>query len=295
MPRVPSRETFHEGVRWRGARFMVADTERRHRLRAPFSMSQSSKLIVLKFGSGILANRQGTSLDTRQFRRLAREVSALVAMGHQVLLVSSGAVAAGLGELGLKERPDDLAAKQACAAIGQSKLMHLYGTMFAEHDLVVAQMLLTYRDLDSRVSYANAQNTIARLFERKMVVPIINENDSVAVEELRFGDNDMLSAEVAKLAGADLLILLTSVDGLLDAAGKTVPMVANIEDVSNLVRRDKGRFSVGGMLSKLQAVKLAVDACIPTHIVSGRKPGQIARILAGRSAGTRFVAKGEAV
>ena len=156
-------------------------------------------------------------------------------------------------------------------------------------------MLLTYRDLDSRVSYANAQNTIARLLDRKRVVPIINENDSVAVEELRFGDNDKLSAEVAILANADVLILLTSVDGLLDARGETVPLVRDVEHVKGLAREDKGKFSVGGMASKLQAVKLAVAAGIRTHIVSGTKPGQIVKVVAGRAAGTRFVAKGESV
>ncbi len=263
------------------------------RLRSHFQMTASTLRIVVKFGSGILANARGTALDARQFKRLAREIAALVAAGHEVVVVSSGAVAAGLGALGLKERPEELAAKQACAAIGQSALMQMYGAMFAEHGLAVAQLLLTYRDLDSRVSYANAQNTIARLLERKRVVPIINENDSVAVEELRFGDNDKLSAEVAILVNADVLILLTSVDGLLDARGATVPLVRDVERVKEFVRADKGRLSVGGMASKLQAVNLAVAAGIRTHICSGTKSGQIAKIVAGKSAGTRFVAKGE--
>ena len=256
-------------------------------------MTASPLRIVVKFGSGILANAKGTALDTRQFKRLAKEIAALVAVGHEVIVVSSGAVAAGLGSLGLKERPDELAAIQACAAVGQSALMQMYGAMFAGHGLAVAQLLLTYRDLDSRVSYANAQNTIERLLERKRVVPIINENDSVAVEELRFGDNDKLSAEVAILAHADVLILLTSVDGLLDARGATVPLVRDVDQVKGLARADKGKFSVGGMASKLQAVKLAVEAGIRTHIGSGTKPRQIEKIVAGKSAGTRFVAKGE--
>ena len=255
-------------------------------------MSAPSLRIVLKFGSGILANAKGTALDARQFKRLAREIAALFEAGHEVIVVSSGAVAAGLGALGLQERPDDLTAIQACAAIGQCALMQMYGAMFAEHGLAVAQLLLTYRDLDSRVSYANAQNTIARLLERQRVVPIINENDSVAVEELRFGDNDKLSAEVAILVRADLLILLTSVDGLLDARGATVPLVRDVDQVKGLARADKGKFSVGGMASKLQAVKLAVEAGIRTHIGSGTKPGQIEKIVAGKNAGTRFVARG---
>ena len=262
-------------------------------VRAPLPMSAPSLRIVLKFGSGILANAKGTALDARQFQRLTREIAALFAAGHEVIVVSSGAVAAGLGALGLKERPEELAAIQACAAIGQSALMQMYGAMFAEHGLAVAQLLLTYRDLDSRVSYANAQNTIARLLERKRVVPIINENDSVAVEELRFGDNDKLSAEVAMLVRADMLILLTSVDGLLDARGATVPLVRDVEQVKNLARADKGKFSVGGMASKLQAVNLAVAAGIRTHICSGTKAGQIGKIVAGKNAGTRFIAKGE--
>lgn len=244
--------------------------------------------IVVKFGSGILANAEGTGLDEAQFRRLTSEVAEQVRAGHECLIVSSGAVAAGLGALGLKERPEDLAARQACAAVGQSKLMRLYDTMFAEHSLNVAQLLLTHGDLDSRTRHANARNTLERLFERRCVVPIINENDSVAVEELRFGDNDRLSAEVAMLARADRLILLTSVDGLLDANGATVPWVEDIESVGSLVRQDKGRLSVGGMTSKLQAVKCAVDARIPTWIASGCTPGQIGAICAGGRAGTAF-------
>ena len=266
------------------------------RVRVPFfKMTASTLRIVVKFGSGILANAKGTALDARQFKRLTREIATLVGAGHEVIVVSSGAVAAGLGTLGLNERPEELAAIQACAAIGQSALMQMYGAMFTGHGLAVAQLLLTYRDLDSRVSYANAQNTIERLLERRRVVPIINENDSVAVEELRFGDNDKLSAEVAILVNADLLILLTSVDGLLDTRGVTVPLVHDVEQVKNLARADKGKFSVGGMASKLQAVNLAVAAGIRTHICSGTKAGQIGKIVAGRPAGTRFAARGESL
>jgi glutamate 5-kinase len=257
-------------------------------------MAAKPKRIVLKFGSGILANASGTALDVRQFRRLAAEVAGLVKAGHEVIVVSSGAVAAGLAELGLKERPEDLPGKQACAAIGQSKLMQLYGAMFAKHQLVVAQLLLTYRDLDSRVSHANARNTFVRLFRQKGVVPIVNENDSVAVEEFgKFGDNDKLSAEVAMLVEADLLILLTSVDGLLDAKGKTVRVVKDVDHVTDLVHDKKGKFSVGGMVSKLLAVKVAVDAGIPTYIAGGRNAGRIPAIAGGKAVGTRFIAKGE--
>jgi glutamate 5-kinase len=255
-------------------------------------MAKKPKRIVIKFGSGILANAHGTSLDVPQFRRLTSDIAGLVKAGHLVTVVSSGAVAAGLAELGLKERPEDLPGKQACAAIGQSKLMQLYGAMFAKHEIVVAQLLLTYRDLDSRVSHANARNTFARLFRQQGVVPIVNENDSVAVEEFgKFGDNDKLSAEVAVLVEADLLILMTSVDGLLDGNGETVRVVRDIDHVAGLARNETGKFSVGGMVSKLQAVKVAVQAGIPTYIASGREPGRIPAIAAGQAVGTRFVAK----
>lgn len=258
-------------------------------------MSTRPTRIVVKFGSGILANAKGTSLDDRQFRRLAAEVSALVNAGHECVIVSSGAVAAGLGVLELADRPAELAARQACAAIGQSKLMQSYAAHFATHGLNVAQLLLTYSDLDSRIAYQNVRNTLAHLFKRRSVVPIINENDSVAVDELRFGDNDRLSAEVAVLVEADLLILLTSVDGLLDDAGEVISTVGKIDDVAKFARQEKGRFSVGGMVSKLQAVKVAVEAGIPTCITSGRKAGRIAAVVAGRRVGTRFVANGRAV
>jgi glutamate 5-kinase len=246
--------------------------------------------IVLKFGSGVLANPEGTTLDEPQFRRIAAEVAGLVRGGCECLIVSSGAVAAGLGALELHERPEELSARQACAAIGQVKLMQMYATMFEEHGLHAAQLLLTHGDLDSRTRHQNARATLDRLFERRTVVPVINENDSVAVEELKFGDNDRLSAEVAILAAAEKLILLTSVDGLLDERGETVPEVKDIDAVTSLVRQEKGRLSTGGMKSKLQAVKLAIEAGIPTWIASGRKEGQITAIAAGQPAGTRFSA-----
>ncbi len=149
-------------------------------------------------------------------------------------------------------------------------------------------MLLTHEDLDSKLRNRNATNTLNRLLQSKNVVPIINENDSVAVEELRFGDNDRLSAEVAILAGADLLILLTSVDGLLDKKGRLVPVVNDIRKVQSLARIEKGRFSVGGMSSKLQAVKVAVDAGVRAAIANGRIPGQIPALVKGVAAGTLF-------
>ena len=244
--------------------------------------------IVLKFGSGILASVKGNTLDKKQFHRLSSEVAALINAGHQCLVVSSGAVAAGLGALGIASRPEDLALRQACAAIGQSKLMAQYAECFAEHGMQVAQLLLTHGDIDSRTRSQNVRSTLARILENRFVVPIINENDSVATEELKFGDNDRLSAEVAILARADLLVLLTSVEGLLDDRGKRIALVDDVSAVEGFAHEEKGRLSVGGMVSKLQAVKLAVSAGIPTAICSGRKAGQMTALAQGRNAGTRF-------
>jgi len=244
--------------------------------------------IVFKFGSGILAATHGKGLAKKQFTRLATEIATLVKAGYECVIVSSGAVAAGLSSMGLKDRPEDLASRQACAAVGQSKLMQAYEAAFKKHGLSVAQLLLTHSDVDSRLRSSNAHNTLERLLAARTVVPIINENDSVAVEELRFGDNDRLSAEVALLVRADLLIILTSVDGLLDAKGRVISKVPAIDAVTSLVKNEKGRFSVGGMQTKLEAVRMAVDAGISTVIASGIKPGQIPGIVAGKTLGTRF-------
>ncbi len=247
--------------------------------------------IVLKFGTGILTRLRGAGLDRTQFRRLADEVAKLVKAGHRVVVVSSGSIGAGMMALGLPERPKDLPSVQACAAVGQSRLMRLYAELFAAHGLHVAQILLTHPDLDSRTRWQNARNTLDRLLERGDTVPIINENDTVAVEEIRFGDNDRLSAEVAVLARADLLILLTSVDGLLRRGPDGDRVVAEVRDIdaaTALVGGDVGKLSVGGMASKLQAVKLAVNAGVPAVISNGRKPERIGPIIAGESFGTRF-------
>ncbi|MDP1579042.1 MAG: glutamate 5-kinase [Candidatus Didemnitutus sp.] len=254
-------------------------------------MAKRPLRLIVKFGSGILSSPKGTSLDRRQFARLSAEVAALVAAGHECLIVSSGAVAAGMAALGLTERPKELAARQACAAIGQTRLMELYAKMFAWHDLHVAQLLLTHSDLDSRTRHINARNTLEQLFRRRNVVPIVNENDSVAVEELNLGDNDRLSAEVALLVEADRLFLLTSVDGVLDADGNVIAKVSDIAGVAGFVRQDKGRLSVGGMSTKLQAVKIATDHGIRAYILNGRTPGLIKAALDGDKVGTLFPAR----
>ncbi len=252
--------------------------------------------LVIKLGTGLLTEAHGTGLDAAQFERLTGEIAALVLAGHECLVVTSGAVGAGLTALGQAERPAELAAVQACAAIGQSRLMRFYGELFERHGLLAAQVLLTHSDLDSRTRQANARNTLLRLLAAKRVVPVINENDTVAVEELRFGDNDRLSAEVATLVRADLLILLTSAHGLApggDASGAPIPVVEDVDAAMVHAGASRGRFSMGGMQSKLQAVKSAVEAGVPAVIAHGRVPGLLARVVAGETVGTRFPVRTE--
>ena len=243
---------------------------------------------VLKFGTGVLSRLDGRALDAAPFRRIADEVATLVKAGHSCILVSSAAIAAGVRVLGLDRRPEDLPGKQACAAAGQPELMHIWAAAFRRHGLSVAQLLLTHDDIDSRMRRRNANNTIERLLAQGGIVPIINENDSVSLEELRFGDNDRLSAEVACLVQADRLIILTSSDGLTDQKKVRIPIIRDMEKAFSLVRPEKGEMSVGGMKTKLEAVQLALAAHIPTIIIDGKKRGHIAEAAAFRDIGTRF-------
>jgi len=252
--------------------------------------------IVLKFGTGILAREGGCSLDPTQFRRLSAEIAELVKGGIPCVVVSSAAVAAGVDALGLPSRPVDLAGKQACAAVGQPALMGAYTRHFARHGLRPAQLLLSHEDIFDAGRRRNASVTLKKLLASPGVVPIINENDSVAVEELRFGDNDRLSAEVAQLVGARLLILLTSADGLLarsskdDTEARRIPVVTDIREAFRHVTPEKGEHSTGGMTTKLQAVETAVAAGVETVIAHGRKKGQIHGAVQGMDVGTRFPA-----
>ena len=248
--------------------------------------SSDASRVVVKFGSGILATTDGLSLDRAQIENLTEQVASLVQSGTRCVLVSSGAVAAGLMELGLEERPSQLAEVQALAAIGQSRLMEVYASCFERRGLRVAQLLLTHQDLDSRLRYRNAKNTLDELLRHDGVVPIVNENDSVAVEELKFGDNDELSAEVARLCGARRLVLLSTVDGLAeneDGSGRVLSEVRDVAEVSHLAGESVGRLSTGGMRSKLMAVKTAVDAGIETVIANGRAESVVLRALERRA------------
>jgi glutamate 5-kinase len=246
-------------------------------------------LTVIKAGTGVLTKSGDGTLDRAALVHLVAAIAGLIQSGHRCLFVSSGAVGSGLAAFGLTDYPQDTATRQACAAVGQASLMQTYSSLFANFDVTIAQVLLTAADLGTPERAGYVSDTLNRLLAEPQILPIINENDSVAVEELKFGDNDMLSVRVAKLAGATRIILLTSVDGLLDpATNELIPEVTDIDGVFRHVRGDKGRFSMGGMASKLAAIKFALDAGIETHIAHGRHPERLAAIVAGHGLSTRF-------
>lgn len=247
-------------------------------------------LTVIKAGTGVLTRVSDGTLDGAALVRLVTSIAGLVENGHRCLLVSSGAVGAGVSAFGLQGYPSDITTRQACAAVGQARLMHTYESLFRNFDLSVAQVLLTADDLGTTNRCDCVRNTLERLLAEPRILPIINENDSVAIEEIKVGDNDMLSARVASLAGARRLILLTSVDGLLAPGDNAlVTEVDDLDAVESFAKDERGKFSIGGMASKLKAVRHAVDAGIEVHIAHGRKPERLAAILAGEMGlSTRF-------
>lgn len=252
----------------------------------------SKDLTVIKAGTGVLTKSADGTLDRGALVHLVSAIAALMDAGQRCLFVSSGAVGSGVSAFGLKEYPDDTMTRQACAAVGQARLMQTYGSQFANFDITVAQVLLSANDLSTPERARRVHDTIRRLLEEPRILPIINENDSVAVEELKFGDNDMLSVQVAKLVGAQRVILLTSVDGLIDpASNELIREVHDIDAAFAHVQEQKGRFSIGGMASKLSAVKFAVQSGIETHIAHGRHPERLADIVEGRGTSTCFHAK----
>ncbi len=245
--------------------------------------------VVFKFGSGILTYQDRVELDSEQLDKLVRSVANLRLAGWQCVIVSSGAVAAGLPCFGLTERPTDVATLQACAAVGQTRLMQAYEVLFRNFDLHVGQLLLTHGDLRGPHRSENVRNTIEKLLAFENIIPVINENDSVAVDELRYGDNDLLSADVSVLIEAEQLVLLTTVDGLLPPdSDQIVTEVTDITQVFNFATAEKGSTSVGGMASKLRAVERATQAGIETYIANGRRPEQLDQLIQGNGLGTRF-------
>jgi glutamate 5-kinase len=249
--------------------------------------------IVLKFGSGILTKVSTPEPDPVQLRKLVEAVALLKQAGHAVVVVSSGAVASGLKPLEFSQRPSgDVTTLQALAAVGQTHLMHAYESLLRDHGLHVAQLLVTHEDFENGERAPRVKAVLERLLEFPQVVPVINENDSVAVEELRYGDNDKLSARVAQFWGATTLILLTSAPGLMRDMKKPeegpIPVVDDIESVLHHAEEEKSRLGTGGMISKLRAVQDAVNAGIDCIIASGRHAEQIPAIVAGGGVCTRF-------
>lgn len=252
---------------------------------------ETSRMVV-KLGTGILTGRR-KQIDPRKIEQLVEQVAAQHKDGREVVVVSSGAVGAGMGVLNIEKRPTDLSDLQACAAVGQSALMSTYSKLFAKYNLKVAQVLLTHDDLEDQDRHLNARNTIVSLLD-KGVIPIVNENDAVSYTELKFGDNDWLASLVACLLPADLLIILTTVDGLVENFGKKNPhTITVVEKIDTHIQKLAGgtlsNMAIGGMEAKIRAAKMTIRTGIPLVIASGKKKRVISNIIHGKDEGTFFV------
>ncbi len=252
--------------------------------------------IVVKVGSSTLSHNTG-KLNLHRMEQLVRELADLRNRGKEVVLVSSGAQAAGIGKLGLVRKPKTIPEKQATAAVGQGILMHMYEKFFAEYGVVVAQVLLTREDMSDRRRFLNARNAFNALLDYQ-AIPVINENDTIAVEEIKFGDNDTLSALVAGLIDADLLIILSDIDGLFSANPQEHPdarLISELSEITPEIEQLAGgagsRLGTGGMTTKLLAGKIAISSGFPMVIANGRKAGVIRRVVAGEPEGTLFLPK----
>jgi glutamate 5-kinase len=255
------------------------------------------KRLVVKVGSNVLTASRG--LDLKAMRGISRQICGLMDRGLEVILVSSGAMASGIRKVGLDRRPDELPRRQAVAAVGQAGLIMEYEKAFERHGRKVAQILLTSEDLTSRKRYLNARNTLNTLLEWKMV-PIINENDTVSVEEIKLGDNDNLAAMIALLMDADLLVVLSDTDGLFThdprthADAELIPVVTVIsKSTETAAGRTPGPLGTGGMLSKINAARKVTSAGVPMVVAKGDKPDILNRLLSGEAHGTYFVPRRE--
>jgi glutamate 5-kinase len=262
-----------------------------HRLK---SILRTHNKIVIKIGTNLLADKvKGINLD--RINEIARSVARLNALGNHIAIVSSGAIGAGVAALKLRERPKTIPEKQATAAIGQPLLMEAYENAFRKQECTVAQILLTKDDFVNRTRYLNAKNTFPVLFGQG-VIPIINENDTVAIEEIKLGDNDNLSAMVANLIEADLLIILSDIDGLFsddptkNHKAELIPVVEKVTlQIEKLAKSSKTELSTGGMITKIQAAKRCVSAGIAMIIANGKNPGILEDIFSGAFKGTLFL------
>lgn len=251
------------------------------------------KRVVVKIGSRVLTSK-GEGLDFEAINGLVEQISGLAQTGREVFVVSSGAVAAGIAELRLRELPRTTAQKQAAAAVGQGHLIWAYERAFKQHGQRVAQVLLTHEDLRQRARYLNARNTLLTLI-RLGAIPIINENDTVSVEEIKFGDNDTLSAMVADLVQADILLILTDIDGLYTADPRISDNAQFLPEVTHITAAIEGMGGLshhavarGGMFTKIQAAKKLSASGIPTIIANGFRPGVLTMLLDGEPIGTLF-------
>jgi glutamate 5-kinase len=247
---------------------------------------------VIKVGSGVLTGEPG--LDLSIIRSLARQISRLGSQGVEVILVSSGAVASGMKKIGMKRRPMNIPEKQAAAAVGQAGLMYEYEKAFEAHSRLVAQVLLTRDDIANRTRYLNARNTLRTLLSWN-IVPVINENDTVVVQELKFGDNDNLAAMISQLMDADVCVILSDVEGLYEKDPrlyKEAPLVRSVERVSKSMEEmaagGAGALGTGGMLSKLRAARKTTAAGIPMVVCLGSRDGILDEVFSGRETGTFF-------
>lgn len=248
---------------------------------------KKAKRIVIKIGTRVITHSDGT-LDFAQIEKLAGDIAFLKQKGLQIIIVTSGAIGAGIARFGLNKRPEDLSQLQACAAVGQSELMHRYSEVFKKKGFIVAQVLLTAPDLRSRMRYLNARNTVFSLLERN-VIPIVNENDTVGVDEIKFGDNDRLSALVTNLIQADLLVMLSDVSGLYDDKGKLIKEIDKITNgIEKFCKKKETMLSTGGMITKIEAAKIVARAGEATIIANGREENVITDIFRGRNIGTFF-------
>lgn len=251
------------------------------------------KRLVVKVGSSTVTTSE-SSIDKCYIDDLAAQLAHLSKDGWQIVLVTSGSIACGLGLLGFKKRPTDMPTLQAAASVGQSELVGAYANAFQEHDIITSQILLTRRDTADRTAYLHARDTLERLFDLG-VIPIVNENDTVSVEQIRFGDNDSLAALVACLVDASMLILASDVDGLYDSNPRTNPqakLLTNVETITpEIMASSQGAGSVagsGGMVTKIGAARVMMAAGIPMAIVNGKAPNAIIDTAEGRCPGTIF-------
>lgn len=250
--------------------------------------------IVIKIGTSTLAYPTG-QLNIRRVEALCKTMSDIRNAGHELILVSSGAIGMGVGKLGLRSRPQDIPTKQAAAAVGQCELMYIYDKLFSEYHHTVAQLLITADNLTSEIRHTNFTNTLNRLLELG-VVPIINENDTVATEEIVIGDNDTLAARVAQSVGAKLLILLSDIDGLYtadphtDPNAKLIPLVRGLDEgIKKLAGVSSTSQGTGGMVTKLRAAELCFGCGCEMVIANGNNPASLYDIVEGKPVGTRFV------